>query len=279
MTATTPSTFKSTISLTHITTATILLQIDNVRFLTDPVFGPSGIEHDITHLIPDAEGPLVTSSLEDPTLHLDQLPPIDCILLSHEDHCDNLDPVGRQLLDGRHVVTTMAGAKNLAPRPGVHGIKPWERQIHDIRGVKYDITGTPCVHLPGGEVTGFILHTESFGYAADGRPNAVWVTGDTIYLSELKDMKKKFRIVLAVMNLGAAMVMYPGHEAPLQITMGGRDAARLVREIGIERVVPVHYESWHHFTEFGNELRDVFDREGILDKVSWVVPGVESRVL
>ncbi|KAE8136357.1 Metallo-hydrolase/oxidoreductase [Aspergillus pseudotamarii] len=271
--------FTSSISLTHITTATVILEIDGVTFLTDPVFGPAGVEHDITHLFPDAKEQLVTSSLEDPALGLNQLPPIDSVLLSHEDHCDNLDPVGRQLLDGRHVITTMDGAKNLAPRPGVHGIKPWELQTHNIRGVQYEITGTPCCHLPGGEVTGFILHTEAFGHAADGRQNAVWVTGDTIYLEELQQMQHKYHIKLAVMNLGAAKVMHPGQATPLQITMGGSDAARLVREIGIERIVPVHFESWHHFTEFGKELRETFEKEGILDKVSWAVPGIKTQIL
>ncbi|RAL08903.1 MBL fold metallo-hydrolase [Aspergillus homomorphus CBS 101889] len=273
------SSFKSSVSVTHITTATAILQIDDVTFLTDPVFGPAGVEHDITHLFPDAKEPLVTSSMEDPALGLHELPPIDSVLLSHEDHCDNLDPVGRQLLDGRHVVTTMDGAKNLAPRPGVHGIKPWEQQTHFIRGVKYEITGTPCVHLPGGEVTGFILHTAAFAHSADGRPNAIWVTGDTVYLEELKQMKQKFHIMLAVMNLGAAKVMPPGHSEPLQITMSGGDAARLVREIGIERIVPIHFEAWHHFTEMGKDLRQTFEKEGILEKVSFVVPGVQSKIL
>lgn len=48
------------------------------------------------------------------------------VLLSHEDHIDNLDFEGRRLLDGRRVITTPDGAKNLAPRPGVATIKSWE---------------------------------------------------------------------------------------------------------------------------------------------------------
>ncbi|KAF7595581.1 hypothetical protein BBP40_005616 [Aspergillus hancockii] len=274
-----PSTFKSSVSLTHITTATVLLEIDGKAFLTDPVFGPAGVEHDISHLFPDAKDPIYTSSLEGPAMELNQLPPIDAVLLSHEDHCDNLDPVGRQLLDGRLVVTTMDGAKNLAPRPGVFGIQPWEMQVHSIGGVDYQVTGTPCTHLPGGEVTGFILHTERFGHSDDGRPNAIWVSGDTIYLEELAKMKEQFRIVLAVVNLGAAKVMFPGRSEPLQITMGGSDAARLVREIGIDLIIPVHYESWHHFTEFGKELWETFEAEGLIEKVSWVVPGEARKII
>ncbi|OJJ31440.1 hypothetical protein ASPWEDRAFT_45366 [Aspergillus wentii DTO 134E9] len=241
-----PSTFQSVVSITHITTAA-LLQIDDVVFLTDPVFGKAGIKHDLSHLFPNTTEPIFTSSLEIPALRLDQPPHIDAILLSHEDHCDNLDPTGRQLLDGRKLVTTINGAKNLASRPGALGAKPWETQTHFIQGVEYQVTGTPCVHLPGGEVTGLILRTELFGYSTDDLPTAIWVSGDTIYLEELVEMKKKFHIVMAVVNLGAAKVEYSGASKPLLIGMGGNDAARLVREIGIGITVPVHYESWGHF--------------------------------
>ncbi|KAE8152370.1 Metallo-hydrolase/oxidoreductase [Aspergillus avenaceus] len=273
------STFKSTVSMTHITTATVLLEIDGVNFLTDPVFCPAGTRHEISHLFPNATEPIYASSEEGPAMELNQLPPIDSVLLSHEDHCDNLDPMGRQLLDGRHTITTMDGASNLAPRPGVHGIKPWETQTHCISGVKYEVTGSPCIHLPGGEATGFLLHTERFGHADDGRPNAIWFSGDTIYHEELRQIKEKFHVVVGLLNLGAAKIMMPGRDEPLQITMGGCDAARLVRELDMDCIVPVHYESWHHFTEFGKELKETFEEEGVLDKVSWIVPGVKKQIL
>lgn len=273
-----PSTFKSSISVTHITTATVLLEIDGVAFLTDPVFGDANVPHDITHLFPDAHEPIVTSSTEGPALGLDQIPPIDVVLLSHEDHCDNLDPKGRQLLDGRRVITTLDGAKNLSPRPGVFGIKSWETQTHYLAGVKYEVTGTPCTHLPGGETTGFILYTEAFGINEDGRPNVIWIPGDTIYLEEFSQVKSRFNVVMAVLNLGAAKVMWPGQDEPLQITMGGSDAARLVHTAGIETIVPVHYESWHHFTEFGDDLRKSLAKAELLDKVAWVEPGVKKSI-
>lgn len=82
-----PSTFKSTLSITHIGTATALLEIDGVNFLTDPFFSPAGTEFDV--------GPAVLKISDNPALGLADLPPIDAVLLSHEDHPDNLDPLGR----------------------------------------------------------------------------------------------------------------------------------------------------------------------------------------
>lgn len=70
--------------MTFIGTATAILDIDGVRFLTDPFFSPAGTEFDI--------GLTVLKNEESPALRLEDLPPIDAILLSHEDHPDNLDP-------------------------------------------------------------------------------------------------------------------------------------------------------------------------------------------
>lgn len=103
-------TFKGSLTITHIGTATSIIDIDGIRFLTDPVFnGPS--EYDM--------GVVVLKSSEGPAIPIDKLPHIDVILLSHEDHPDNLDENGRTLLNGHKVITTMDGYRKLQPRPDV----------------------------------------------------------------------------------------------------------------------------------------------------------------
>ncbi|KKY37616.1 putative zn-dependent hydrolases of the beta-lactamase [Diaporthe ampelina] len=205
------SSSKSTTSITHVGTATAILSIDGINFLTDPF-----------------------------------------------DHWDNLDDLGRQLLDGRHVLTTRDGASKLAPCPGVR----------IFRG-----TGEPCVHLPGGECTGFVVECDEFGVGVDGKPNAVYYfSGDTIYVEEAsRGLREKWNVVVALLNLGRASV--PFAEEKLQITMDGSQAARLFREIGAEVLVPMHCESWGHFTQFGGGLREVFKQEGLEESVSWMEPG------
>lgn len=274
-----PSNFQSTINITHITTATALLEIDGVTFLTDPVFGEAPAEYDITHLMPEGT-PAMTAKFEDgPAIKLHDLPIIDAVLLSHEDHIDNLDFEGRRLLDGRRVITTPDGAKNLAPRPGVSAIKPWETLKFSFHGTEWQITGVPCTHLPGGEVTGFILRAEKFGTSPSGLPNAVYFTGDTILMPEHDEIASKFHIVVAICNLGDARIPLPGYAEPLQITMGGKEAAELFRRLRADVLVPIHYESWHHFTQFGAELKEIFEKEGISDKICWLTPGQQKRVI
>ena len=269
----TSTTFMNKVSITHIGTATAILNIDGITFLTDPFFSPAGSEW------PTVQG-LSIKVHDDPALKMNELPHIDAILLSHENHPDNLDELGRQLLDGRCVVTTNDGAKNLSPRPSVLGFSDWEERKVKIAGTTFIITATPCKHWPGHECVGFILHTESFGIAPDGRPNAIYFSGDTVYVEDLSRMAEKYHIAVALMNLGKATFYeidsegQPGQPGDsLQITMDGRQAAHLFRDIKADVLVPMHFESWDHFTQHKKELSKEFEDEGILSKVRWLEPG------
>ncbi|KAH6679891.1 beta-lactamase superfamily domain-containing protein [Plectosphaerella plurivora] len=261
-------TFGGTLNMTHIGTATAILEINGVNMLTDPFFSPGGTEFDV--------GVAVLKVDDTPAMSLKDLPIIDVILLSHEDHPDNLDELGRQLLDGRRVLTTLDGAQKLAPRPGVIGLRPWETVSVNVGGKQFQVTGTPCQHMPGGEVTGFIITEPGFG-TTDGLPNAIYFSGDTVYIEELAEIRSKFHISVAILNLGAAIAALPGHE-PLMITMDGKQASRLSKEIGADVIVPMHYESWNHFSQHGKELLQAFQEEGISDKISWLEPGVTKKI-
>ncbi|KAL2136171.1 hypothetical protein VTI74DRAFT_5224 [Chaetomium olivicolor] len=257
--------FSAPLALTHIGTATAIIHLDGVNILTDPFFSPAHTEWDM--------GIVILKNTDNPALAVDDLPPIDAVLLSHEDHPDNLDELGRKTLEGRQVLTTVDGAKKLAPNPGVRAIRPWETLALQIGPANFEVTGTPCEHLPGGEVTGFILTSPSFG-TTDGKPNAIYFSGDTIYLSELVKMRERFHISLALINTGNAVAPLP--TGPLKITMDGADAARLFKEIGADVLVPMHFESWAHFTEKREELLQAFEREGVMDKVLWLQPGMRT---
>jgi L-ascorbate metabolism protein UlaG (beta-lactamase superfamily) len=257
--------FKCSLNITFIGTATAILEIDGSNILTDPFFSPAGRIWDL--------GVAVLKVSKGPGLQLSQLPPIDAVLLSHEDHPDNLDDFGRNLLNGRRVFTTQDGAKNLAPRPGVVGMSPWETKPLVINGKRYEVTATPCVHMPGGECTGFVISAPEFGQT-NGLPNAIWFSGDTVYIEELKEIGKKFHIGVAMLNIGAARG--PG-DFPL--TLDGKDASRIFKELGADILVPMHYESWGHFTENAEGLAKAFEESGIMNKVCWLELGEKKKVI
>lgn len=258
------------LTITWIDTASAIIDINGVKLITDPFFSPANTEWDF--------GIVVLKNTVSPGLTLETLPPIDAVLLSHEDHPDNLDELGRRLLDGRKVLTTMDGAKKLAPRPGVRGLRPWETVDLIASGQTFRVTGTPCQHLPGGEVTGFILEHDSFGTASDGRPNAIYISGDTVYLDELaQTIPQKWKITVAILNFGNAQVPMPGGGS-LQITMDGKQGARLFRELKADVLVPMHFDSWGHFTQHGDGLKTDFENEGVHDQVCWLTRGEPKKL-
>jgi L-ascorbate metabolism protein UlaG (beta-lactamase superfamily) len=160
----------------------------------------------------------------------------------------------------------------------VAAIRPWETLKYRLGGEDWAITGVPCVHLPGGEVTGFLLHKESFGISSDGRPNVIYFTGDTILLKdELKKIRQEYHTVVVLANMGQAMA--PKGGSPLQITLNGNDAVRMTQILDAEVPVPMHYESWTHFTEGAEPLGRALKGGGIIDKVKWLVPGDEQQIV
>jgi L-ascorbate metabolism protein UlaG (beta-lactamase superfamily) len=81
-------------------------------------------------------------------------------------------------------------------------------------------------------------------------------------------------ISVALLNIGKATAPLPS--GPLQITMDGAQAARLFKEIGADVLVPMHFESWGHFAEQREALAEALEKEGVMEKVLWLEPGVRT---
>ena len=84
---------------------TALIEIGGFRLLTDPTFDAPG-EYRLPHV--------TLKKTSSPALTVQEVGPIDAVLLSHDQHSDNLDNSGRAFLnEAARVITTVAGAKRL----------------------------------------------------------------------------------------------------------------------------------------------------------------------
>ena len=108
------------IALTHLGGPTTLIEIDGWRILTDPTFDAPGRRYTFGW---------GTSSVKvaGPAQPPEVVAPVDVVLLSHDQHADNLDDAGRALLaQAGTVITTVPAARRLAlaerPRPGGLGV-------------------------------------------------------------------------------------------------------------------------------------------------------------
>src|SRR5579872_6621300 len=80
-----PLGWPAVLNVTLVGGPTALIEYAGLRWLTDPTFSEPGTYDGLTK----------TTS---PTLAATQVEPVDVVLLSHDQHSDNLDPAGREFL-------------------------------------------------------------------------------------------------------------------------------------------------------------------------------------
>jgi L-ascorbate metabolism protein UlaG (beta-lactamase superfamily) len=255
------------VKLTLIGGPTVLLEVGGLRLLTDPTFDPAGREY---HL-----GPVTLHKLSGPAQAAEALGRLDAVLLSHEQHSDNLDQTGRELLPFvPHVFTTPQSAANLGPN--AHGLAPWATTyLTAPDGRQLSITATPARHGPhgaeafSGDVTGFVLQW------ADDSEGALYVSGDTVWYEGVAEIAQRFDVRVALVNLGAARLELVG---PVDLTMNAAGALETAQAFPNAVLVPAHYEGWAHFQEPSTEVARVFAAAGLTNRLLWLAPGVTTEV-
>ncbi|HEU4328437.1 MAG TPA: MBL fold metallo-hydrolase [Roseiflexaceae bacterium] len=256
-----------TIAITHIGTATMLLEIGELRLLTDPVFDPPGGRYRFGW----GTGSVKLSA---PAIAAESLGAIDAVLLSHDHHEDNLDRAGRALLPraGR-VLTTVPGARRLRGR--AEGLRPWQSTWLEAGATRVKVTATPAQHGAlitrplAGATIGFVLEWEG------QRDGALYITGDTIYYRGIDQVAQRFRIGVGIFHVGRASFPITG---PLRYTMDSRDAVRAARALRLQTVIPIHYEGWKHFAEGQTAIDRAFTTAGLPAQLRWLPLGQRTTV-
>src|SRR6266540_1469468 len=248
--------------ITHIGTATLLLEIGPIRSLTDPVFDSPGGKYYFgygTH----------SKKLTSPAMRPEDIGKVDAILLSHDQHEDNLDRSGRAFLpNARQVLTTTAGAKRLNGH--AVGLKSWQSTAIKSDGLEITVTAVPArhgslgSHWLVGETTGFVLEWPG------QKQGALYISGDSVWFSGIREITKHFRISTAILHIGRASFPSTG---PVWFTFSAKEAVRVVKALQPQSVIPIHYEGWKHFREPRAQAERVFRAAGIQDKVQWLPLG------
>lgn len=237
---------------------TAIFEFAGLRLITDPTFDePTAPE----------PGNATPGKVSGPACAVSELGSIDVVLLSHDQHPDNLDGAGRQLLP--HVplvITTVEGAGRLEAT--TMGLSPWEtREI--AGGVR--VTGVPAQHGPGaqaeeisGPVIGFLLRS------ADGR--SIYVSGDNVEVDIPRQIRRRFGApTVAILFGGGASVPFLFDGA--YVTMTNQTLLESAIALDAGSVVPLHTEGWSHYTENRDELAELFSRAGIGDRLHVLAPG------
>ncbi len=259
-----PESFK----ITYIGTATVLLEIGGLRILTDPVFDQSGQNYAFGW----GTG---STKTKDPAVLPDTLGNIDLVLLSHDQHQDNLDDTGRSVLKkASKIVTTVSAAKRLGG--GAHGLRKWQSIVIETpQGFPIQFTATPARHGPPlsrlfvGEVAGFILEWPG------QRNGALYISGDTVWFKGIRQIGRRFKIGTALLHLGGVQFPFLG---PLRFTFNGKEAVRTVQELNVKTTIPLHFEGWEHFRESRVKSEQSLSQLDSSHKVMWLELGVETPI-
>lgn len=238
---------------------TLRFDYAGMRVLTDPTFDvPRSYEG----------GGVTLVKLIGPSVALDEIGPIDIVLLSHDQHPDNLDIAGRGMLaDVPTVLSTPDAASRI---DGVSGLDPWQATVIASRtNASVRVTAVPAVHGPEGAeaitgaVTGFVLE-------ADGWPT-VYFSGDNASVDAVRTIAERFpQIDVAVLCAGAADV---GRFNGVAVTLTAAAAVQTAMLLASSTIIPVHEEGWAHFTESVSDLRSAADRAGLTSRFAFLEPG------
>jgi L-ascorbate metabolism protein UlaG (beta-lactamase superfamily) len=250
-----------TLSITLIGGPTALIEIDGFRLLTDPTFDAPGI-YELPHV--------KLEKLSGPALAEGAIGEIDAVLLSHDQHADNLDESGKHFLPkARRVLTTEIGARRLGGH--AEGVAPWASTELTKGTRSLTVTATPARHGPAGieplagDVIGFVLAPK------DSRP--IYISGDTVWYDGVAEVARRFKAGVVMPFAGAAQTRGPFH-----LTMDTNDTIETARAFPDAVIVPLHTDGWAHFKQNAGDLRVSFEALGFGPRLKLLEPGVKTVI-
>jgi L-ascorbate metabolism protein UlaG (beta-lactamase superfamily) len=233
--------------------STVLLEIDGVRVLTDPVWGARASPSRIA-------GP---KRFQPVPVALRALPPIDLVLVSH-DHYDHLDlPTIRELAKHDLPFVTSLGVGAHLEAWGVRAQRITELDwwdSHTLPGTELTVTAAPSQHFSG---RGLKDRNATLWSALALRTprHAVFFSGDTGLTTEYETIRRRLGpFDLVLLEVGAY------HPAWGDIHLGPENALRALQMLGGGAFLPVHWGTFslamHAWDEPAETLFEQAPRQG-----------------
>jgi L-ascorbate metabolism protein UlaG (beta-lactamase superfamily) len=230
--------------------ATVLVDLDGVRLLTDPLLRPR-----LMHL--RRVGKVDSTVLRG----------VDAVLISHA-HFDHLDLPSLERLGRELPVVAPKGAGALLRRRGFRAVS--EIGVGDALQIgALSIRGTPAFHPP--ERMPFGMKADPLGYVIAGS-RSVYFAGDTEPFDGMTELGPVDVALLPIAGWGPTLG--PGHMDP-------REAAGAAQAVRAKTVIPIHWGTLApiHKTLRGQAEDTAQPADEFVERLRELAPEIEARVL
>jgi len=252
-------------SLTWIGHSTFLVRMDGVAFLTDPMFSQRASPFSFM-------GP---ARMVPPGIPLENLPPVDFVLLSH-DHYDHTDlPTVKKLARRGVPFIVPPGLGEWVRQVGGEATEVARWQAVERQGVR--IESVPARHFSGRTL--FDRNRRSWtGWMVSGATRRFYHAGDTGYSSDFRTIGERLGPVdLAAVPIGAylpAAMMHPIHTTP-------EEGLQIGLDVRASRMVAMHFGTFDLADEPVDEPPKRFQAEaerlGLGSDRVWIMKVGETR--
>lgn len=245
--------------------ASVLIEIDGKRFLVDPVFSDRVSPFEFV-------GP---QRFHPPPIALEDLPPIDGVLISH-DHYDHLDMLTAQTL-------TAKGTPYFVPLGIAGHLKRWG--VPDSQIIELDwgdsqavgglsITSTPAQHYSG---RGLLDQGQTLwsSWVLSGLLHRVFYSGDTGFSPHFEQIGERYGpFDLTIMKIGA----YGPGEVWHEIHMTVEQSIQAHLAVKGKRMLPVHWGTFNLAFHAWDEPIKRAVKAAAAQGVNMVTPKVGEKV-
>ena len=254
-------------SITFIGTATVIIRYAGLTILTDPNFLYKGEHARLGY-------GLISKRLINPAIELEDLPPIDLIILSHMAG-DHFDQLMQEKLDRNIPIATTEESAELLKEMGFvtrYPMKTWDFLVLKKGGTSVRVTAMPGRHGPAVAATflpavmGSMLEFKTHDPRLDYR---MYISGDTRVYDEIREIARRYPDVdLALLHLGGTRIL-----GLVTITMDAAEGIKMMQIIGPRRAIPIHYNDYDVFKSTLSDFEKEIDRAGLQDRVIYLKHG------
>lgn len=210
--------------------STMLIEMDGMRILTDPVFGKRA-----------SPVPIGGTRLHPPPVTIDELPPIDVVLLSH-DHYDHLcASTMRQIAKRRWPIVTSLGVgarlEKLGVDPSLIVELDWWEALNTLGG-SLSFMATPARHFSG---RGLNDRNQTLwsSWVIESDSHRVFFSGDTGLHGQFGEIAERCGpFDLTMLEIGASN---PAWHA---IHLGPANALKAFEQLGGGTLLPIHWSTF-----------------------------------